>query len=295
MSFFFSVDGTKTNEIEAYKLSADTDPNVEVGDFVVVKGNLTKYNSTYELNTGCTLTTHTKATVESVAISGTATQTEYSVNAAYNHNGLKATAHLSTGVDKDVSSEATWTIDPATASVGDTQISITATYKNVTSAPFNVNVTVTNVQPSSVYTKTTSIAIGDTVSLVSEAASKYLSGISTTSTKYGLGSDVPSPFSTSTFALTVVAGNDQGTYAFKTSDNKYLCWTSGNSLNVSTTLDANSSWDITIDSNGNATILNHGDNARQIWWNNASPRFACYTGKSAGTDYKTVQFYKLAS
>ena len=147
MSFYFSDDGSTTNEVEAYKLSADTDPNVEVGDYVVVYGDLTKYNTTYEVNTGCTLAVHTKATVQSVTITGTASQTEYAVGASYNHNGLTATAHLSTNVDVDVSDKATWNFDPATASLNDTSVSITATYGGVTSTAVIVNVTVTNDTP----------------------------------------------------------------------------------------------------------------------------------------------------
>ena len=147
MSFYFSDDGSTTNEVEAYKLSADTDPNVEVGDYVVVYGDLTKYSSTYEVNTGCTLAVHTKATVQSVTISGTASQTEYAVGASYNHNGLTATAHLSTNVDVDVTDKATWNVDPAIATLNDTSVSITATYGGVTSTAVVVNVTVTNDTP----------------------------------------------------------------------------------------------------------------------------------------------------
>ena len=294
MSFFFSDDGTTGSEIEAYKLSADEDPNVEVGDYVIVKGNLTKYNSTYEVNSGCTLTTHTKAVVNSVEITGNATQTEYAVGATYNHNGLAAVAHLSTGVNKDVSSVAEWVISPSTASADDESISITATYKGVTSAAKVVSVTVSSNPSVKVYSKTTSIAVGDSIAIACEGASKYLTSISTTSTKYGIGSDIPASFTASSFDLTVVEGNEAGTFAFKTSANKYLCWSSGNSLDVSDTLNANSSWDVSIDSNGNATILNHADNARQIWWNVGSPRFACYTGKTNGDAYNIPQIYKLA-
>ena len=147
MSFFFSTTGAAGVELEAYKLSADEDPNIEVGDNVTVRGDLTKYNSTYEFNTGCTLVAHTKPTVSSVAISGTATQTTYSVGVAYNHNGLVATALLDNGAQKDVTSSATWAFDPETASLDDTEVSITATYGGVTSTAVVVPVTVTEDAP----------------------------------------------------------------------------------------------------------------------------------------------------
>lgn len=141
MSFYFSDNGSTNNEIEAYKLAATADPGVEVGDLVVVKGQLTKYNTTYELNTGCTLESLTKATVESVTISGTP-QTDYIENDKYNHNGLVATAHLNTGLDIDVTNDATWAFSKETAEQGDSEISITATYKGVSSTALVVQVNV---------------------------------------------------------------------------------------------------------------------------------------------------------
>lgn len=147
MSFYFSSTGATGTELEAYKLSSDTDPNIEVGDNVTVRGNLTKYNTTYEFDTGCTLVAHTKPTVSSVAISGTATQTTYSVGVAYNHNGLVATALLDNGAQKDVTSSATWAFSPETASLGDTKVSITATYGGVASSAVVVPVTVTEDAP----------------------------------------------------------------------------------------------------------------------------------------------------
>ena len=55
ISFYFSDSGNKTTDIEAYRCTGTDIANVEVGDIVVVYGNLTKYNSTYELNSGCKL------------------------------------------------------------------------------------------------------------------------------------------------------------------------------------------------------------------------------------------------
>lgn len=49
--------------LQAYRCGGDDAANVEVGDIVVVFGNLTKYNSTYEFAQGCTLVSLTKASV----------------------------------------------------------------------------------------------------------------------------------------------------------------------------------------------------------------------------------------
>lgn len=139
------------------------------------------------------------------------------------------------------------------------------------------------------YTKATSIAVNDIVVMVCEADAVELTGISTTSTKYGIGTsyqDSPA----GTYELTVVSGKTAGSFAFKTNSNTYLTWTSGNSLNQNATLSNNTSWDVTFDSNGNAVIVNVADDSRQIWWNHGSPRFACYTSTQTA-----IQLYKRAT
>ncbi len=135
----------------------------------------------------------------------------------------------------------------------------------------------------------TSIQAGDVVVLVTEYDDMELTGISSTSTKYGIGTSyetVPA----ATYPLTVVAGYSEGTFAFKNGNN-YLYWTSGNSLNVNSSLSNNTSWTVSFDGT-NATITNKADATRQIWWNVSSPRFACYTGKTHGDAYHIVSLYK---
>ncbi len=140
------------------------------------------------------------------------------------------------------------------------------------------------------YTKVTSLTVGDIVVFTCETAGMELSGISTTSTKYGLGN----PYTgepAGLMLLEVCKGYTNGTYAFKNND-KYLYWGSSNTLNLNATLSANSSWKVSFDTSGNAIITNSADTARQIWWNNSSPRFSTYTGKSATATYVNVQIYK---
>ena len=135
--------------------------------------------------------------------------------------------------------------------------------------------------------KATSIAVGDKVILVYETDSKELGGISSTSTKYGLG-EAYTGTPTGVFPLDVVQGKTTGTFALMNGSN-YLSWTSGNSLTTITSLTDNSSWNITI-SSGDAVIKNSYDDTRSIRWNSSSPRFACYTGGQ-----KAVQLYKIGS
>ena len=98
----------------------------------------------------------------------------------------------------------------------------------------------------------TSITVGDVV-MLGYNASKQLSGISTTSTKYGLVANFPSGDADAAYPLTVCAGSSNGTFAFKNSNNSYLYWGSGNSLTVNATLNANTSWTFTY-SAGTTTL-----------------------------------------
>ena len=131
--------------------------------------------------------------------------------------------------------------------------------------------------------------------LVNETAAKALSAISTTSTKYGVGTDVAisNEKITATDALTACqveisnATATSGAYVMMFGG-KYLTWTSGNSLNVATEETKNTNWSISL-SDGNAVIVNSQDSSRKIFWNQQSPRFACYDT----TNQSPVQLYVL--
>ena len=153
VSFNISADGLTTgDQLQGYRTTVASADDVAVGDKVVLKGNLKKYNTTYEFDAGNTIESRVQPTeVLSVVVSGTATTTEYAPNAQYNHDGLIAIANLDNGAKTDVSSAATWAINPATATLGDTEISVTATYNNVTSSAYVVGVTVTSAPIEQVY------------------------------------------------------------------------------------------------------------------------------------------------
>ena len=142
----------------------------------------------------------------------------------------------------------------------------------------------------------TNISAGDTVYLTANAANMQFNGITTSGTRYGLGTSFENEPNTDTYALEANTGISDGTYAFKIKDaNKYLSWASDNTLTTGNSIDANSSWYVDIDNNGNATIANSAEQTRVIWWNASSPRFACYTGKSNGTGFKYTQLWKLTT
>ena len=135
---------------------------------------------------------------------------------------------------------------------------------------------------------------------------QVLSGISDTSTKYGLGTRVTinedatiqQTDDLKVCEVTISAASDEvaGHYVmmFK---GKYLTWTSGNSLNVADAESDNTRWTFELGTaaTGNVIITNVADATRQLWYNESSPRFACYTGKTETTsNYAPAQFFKLA-
>ena len=106
----------------------------------------------------------------------------------------------------------------------------------------------------------TSISAGDTVYLTANAANMQFNGITTSGTRYGLGTSFENEPNTDTYALEVNNGISDGTYAFKIKDaNKYLSWASDNTLTTGNNIDSNSSWYVDIDNNGNATIANSAE------------------------------------
>lgn len=140
------------------------------------------------------------------------------------------------------------------------------------------------------YEATTSIAVDDVVLLVAESSNykKELSGFTTSGTIYGTVSDYTQT-PNGVYPLTVVSGNSEGSFAFMNSDNKYLSCSSGNSLQLSETLNDNSSWTFNY-AYTVTTITNVGTTARQIKYNSSSPRFACYT-----SGQQSIKLYKQVS
>ena len=138
------------------------------------------------------------------------------------------------------------------------------------------------------YEMTTSLVAGDEVVLVNTSVTKELGPLSTTATVYGTAVDVENSTPVGSNLLTVAAGSAEGSFAFKTSDDKYLSWSSGNSLTTADDVTDASSWTITFDDEGNATVANVGTTARILSYNSGSPRFACY----GNTNQQRVKFYK---
>ena len=174
---------------------------------------------------------------------------------------------------------------------------ITGEASSTIKATCSVTVTASST-PANSFEKASSIAVGDVMYLACSDASKQYAGPSTTSTIYGLGADYTNSPDTSGIAFDVVQGSSNNTFAFKIKTgnyaDKFLYWTSGNSLATSDSISSNSSWNVSF-SGDNATIANVKDSSRIIWWNKSSPRFACYAVTAPGSTYYYVQLWKLTS
>ena len=130
--------------------------------------------------------------------------------------------------------------------------------------------------------------------MVCDSKKMVLSGISTTSTKYGIGTavditdnkieatDANAAWQVEISKASVISGAYKMLFG-----GKYLYWTSGNSLTTNDSEVKNANWNISI-TNGALKIANCGTTSRQIMWNASSPRFACYEGTQTA-----IQLYKL--
>lgn len=123
--------------------------------------------------------------------------------------------------------------------------------------------------------KATSIAVNDVIIIAVDngTVTKELSGIKNGNAPIGDVADY-SGTPAGVFPLTVVAGSQEGSFAFK-NGNKYLSWSTGNSLTVSEEVNDNSSWTVTFN-DGVPTINNVQTTTRDLSYNAGSPRFACY-------------------
>ena len=122
-----------------------------------------------------------------------------------------------------------------------------------------------------------SISVGDVVLFTNVDAQKELKAIELFgSNSVGSTEDYTGSTPAGLYPLTIVAGSAEGSVAFKTSDDKYLAWTSGNTLIAADAVDANSSWNVTFEGEV-PTIANVADAARKLQYNSGNPRFATYT------------------
>ena len=159
ITFDVSDDGaTTTPQFQFFRNQKDAentyaeDPNIEVGATVIGYGILKKFNDTYEFDKGNYLVEYIAPVakiLQSIAISGTP-QTEYTEGETFSAEGLVVTATYDDASTAVVTTDATWSFEPATLAVGTTSVTATATYNEKTASE-TYNVTVKEI-PSYTYT-----------------------------------------------------------------------------------------------------------------------------------------------
>ena len=138
-----------TNEFELYNgldfneasFTAQTD--LELGQEVVVKGNLTRFGSsapyTYEFSTGNIIISRPKY-VKSIALSE-GYKTAFNDDEAFSHEGVVVTATYNYGDDETVN--ATWS-EPVMTQLGEQEVTVSYTYEGKT-VEFKYTITITHV------------------------------------------------------------------------------------------------------------------------------------------------------
>ena len=142
------------------------------------------------------------------------------------------------------------------------------------------------------------LSVGDKIIIVANDAAIALGTTQRSNNRAGVSVTVEGDrviASEYTQIITLGAGTKEGTFSFFTGAGYlYAASSTKNYLRTEETLSDNSSWLITIASNGGCFIVAQGDNTRatlQYNPNNGTPIFGCYSSTTQGQ----VSVYKLAS
>ena len=130
-----NIDGTQFTSINDLKL----------GSVVVVKGLFKKYNTTYEFDKNNVIVSNDESnarTIESITIDGEATKTYYNIGERLSVDGLTVTANYSNSSTVDITEGVEWTFNPETIAKNTTQVTATATYREVYTASKVIDITV---------------------------------------------------------------------------------------------------------------------------------------------------------
>lgn len=166
ITYNISADGSTTSDqLQAYRgfglngaefTSAD---DISVGDQVVIYGNLTKHNTTYEFAQGNYLASITSKQLTEIRLSGNY-PTTFGEGAEFSHEGIEVTAYFDDGSIEDATAKAEFS-EPDMMQIGEQQVIVSYTRKGLTAtdvytitivetpshnATFSVNGTTTTAQ-----------------------------------------------------------------------------------------------------------------------------------------------------
>ena len=152
ITYWISEDGTTTGQqfqcygglnIDGTQFTSIND--LKLGSVVVVKGLLKKYNTTYEFDKNNVIVSNDESnarTIESITIDGEATKTYYNIGERLSVDGLTVTANYSNSSTVDITKGVEWTFNPETIAKNTTQVTATATYREVYTASKVIDITV---------------------------------------------------------------------------------------------------------------------------------------------------------
>ncbi len=148
IQYWISDDGSTTNMLEVYSgkglngadFAAVTD--IEVGAIVTIKGNLKKYNSTYEYDVSSQQTSYLVKTITGLTMTGSMTKTLYSDGSQWNPAGIEVIASYNDNTTGDVTGGVTWSYNPATPTLGVTSVVVTASFGGFSVSSSAIAVTV---------------------------------------------------------------------------------------------------------------------------------------------------------
>lgn len=288
--------------LQAYKCTGTDANNVKVGDIVVVKGNLTKYNSTYEFAQGCELVSleHPQSptitlTPEAINLGSsnpigseisktfTVSQINLTADIALSISGQGAVSPATIGKGAG-DTEVTWIYTPT--EVGDISATITATSKGAETQTLLISGSAVAPLTGDCYEQVTEDQqdwSGCYIITGTNSGNYYaLTGVSndlgSTAAVTVVGDKIESNNTTDAYQV-IVAKTENG-YSLYMDGVGYLYYSgSNNNLFASDTFTASScEWTFSISDNL-VTLTNVGSDNRKLQfnYNSGNSRFACYT------------------
>ncbi len=134
--YYISDDGSTSNEMNVYNgkglngAAFTSIDDIQVGDVVVVCGNISVFQDANQLSANNYLVSLTRKEVSSIALSGTYTTT-FVEGSEFNHNGVVVTATYSDETTADVTAQATFS-EPDMNRIGKQTITVTFNGKTAT-------------------------------------------------------------------------------------------------------------------------------------------------------------------
>ena len=308
ISYNISDDGETTSaQLQAYRgkgidgANFTSKDDIQVGDIVVVYGNLKKYNDTYEFDQNNQLVSVLRIPVaqkedpeliveDDFSMEITTTKPVEDIYAATSDGEVTVTSGNPSIVK--VENGVLTALAKGTAEIT-VSIAATDTYKSA-SAKINVTVTVKDaVLPEGTFagsgyalvTDASTLKAGDRIMIVGgnsvamgeqKANNRGTVGVSIVDDVIVLISDAQ------TATMITLEGSSEGWY-FKTSDGYlYAASSSSNHLKSEAEADDNAKATISIDDDGSATIIFQGSNTRNdLRYNSTNDLFSCYASSSS--------------